>query len=323
MLFFFSLNYFIVIKLETLVKNFFKKKQLFRSSIQTKFFLFNPKKLRFFYIIVFYLKWKLKFKKKSKKTIFFNYISLMNNLEPIEKYKDNWNKYYDAQSKKHYFFNLLTQQSMWDQPPNLQKFEEKSSNRNEEEISKIIKYGYGPCKLCRGWGYELVKEDIGLCDHCYRKAPQQNNKSNLVIFEEKEKEFEKTIENDPNQKLNEWKKKQHQNLEKMLEFKISKEITKKTKSDKIESKFETPSFYSYSMNKFNKQTKLFKRSHKEAFDPMDPSSYSDAPVGKWSDSLSSLTKAADETATGPLFQARPYPSPGDVIKTMKKKTKMQ
>eukprot|EP00210_Caulerpa_lentillifera_P008435 g8047.t1 len=46
-------------------------------------------------------------------------------------------------------------------------------------------------------------------------------------------------------------------------------------------------------------------------DPMDPSSYSDAPRGDWSSGLSGAQpKAADTTAVGPLFQQRPYPSPG-------------
>nr|CAB3265123.1 polyglutamine-binding protein 1-like [Phallusia mammillata] len=54
----------------------------------------------------------------------------------------------------------------------------------------------------------------------------------------------------------------------------------------------------------------------EEFDPMDPSSYSDAPKGKWSTGLKKLDDAktgVDSTANGPLFQQRPYPSPGEVL----------
>ncbi|PSC68224.1 poly-glutamine tract-binding [Micractinium conductrix] len=51
----------------------------------------------------------------------------------------------------------------------------------------------------------------------------------------------------------------------------------------------------------------------EALDPMDPSSYSDAPRGGWSSGLEGAQpKAADSTAGGPLFQSRPYPSPGAI-----------
>jgi len=53
------------------------------------------------------------------------------------------------------------------------------------------------------------------------------------------------------------------------------------------------------------------------FDPMDPSSYSDAPRGGWNQGVSdrlSGTKGVDTTASGVCFQQRPYPSPGNVLK---------
>ena len=52
-------------------------------------------------------------------------------------------------------------------------------------------------------------------------------------------------------------------------------------------------------------------------DPMDPSAYSDIPRGKWSDGLDKRGDAktgVDSTASGPLFQARPYPNPGAVLR---------
>jgi len=54
----------------------------------------------------------------------------------------------------------------------------------------------------------------------------------------------------------------------------------------------------------------------QEFDPMDPSSYSDAPKGDWSAGLKKINDAktgVDSTANGPLFQQRPYPSPGEVL----------
>lgn len=238
----------------------------------------------------------------------------MSNLEPIEKYEDNWSKYYDPGTKYYYYFNSTTQESQWEAPPDLKKLQ------TIVEPAKKIKYCFGPCKICKGWGFDLVNEENLLCDHCFRKNPQEIDNSHFLANEEKEKEFEKTLENDPNKKLNEWKKKQQDQLEKLFEKKIAKEIDKKQQRDS-EVTLKPPSFLNYSLNKMKKKNPL-KRNHNEAFDPMDPSSYSDAPSGKWSEGLASLTKAADETATGPLFQARPYPNPGDVLKTMKKKTKM-
>ena len=77
----------------------------------------------------------------------------------------------------------------------------------------------------------------------------------------------------------------------------------------------------------------------EEVDPMDPASYSDIPRlvssyiishypsnlsttllcrGTWSTGLPAKGQgrggAADETASGPLFQMRPYPNPGAVLK---------
>uniref|UniRef100_A0A3B4YV23 Polyglutamine-binding protein 1 n=1 Tax=Seriola lalandi dorsalis TaxID=1841481 RepID=A0A3B4YV23_SERLL len=55
----------------------------------------------------------------------------------------------------------------------------------------------------------------------------------------------------------------------------------------------------------------------DEMDPMDPSAYSDAPRGTWSSGLPKRNEAktgADTTAAGPLFQQRPYPSPGAVLR---------
>ncbi|XP_048475851.1 polyglutamine-binding protein 1 [Rhincodon typus] len=55
----------------------------------------------------------------------------------------------------------------------------------------------------------------------------------------------------------------------------------------------------------------------DSLDPMDPSAYSDAPRGSWSTGLPKRNEAktgADTTAVGPLFQQRPYPSPGAVLR---------
>jgi len=52
-------------------------------------------------------------------------------------------------------------------------------------------------------------------------------------------------------------------------------------------------------------------------DPMDPASYSDVPRGKWSSGLEMRGDAktgVDTTASGPLFQQRPYPAPGAIMR---------
>ncbi|KAL4226449.1 Polyglutamine-binding protein 1 [Mactra antiquata] len=56
---------------------------------------------------------------------------------------------------------------------------------------------------------------------------------------------------------------------------------------------------------------------RDEIDPMDPASYSDIPRGGWSAGLERSGDAktgVDSTASGPLFQQRPYPSPGAVLR---------
>ncbi|XP_060518899.1 polyglutamine-binding protein 1 [Cylas formicarius] len=58
-----------------------------------------------------------------------------------------------------------------------------------------------------------------------------------------------------------------------------------------------------------------------ALDPMDPAAYSDVPQGTWSDGLDSNKTRADSTASGVLYQQRPYPAPGAVLAANKEKDK--
>lgn len=56
---------------------------------------------------------------------------------------------------------------------------------------------------------------------------------------------------------------------------------------------------------------------KDVLDPMDPAAYSDIARGGWSAGLElpgAAKTGVDSTATGPLFQQRPYPSPGDILR---------
>ncbi|KAI6242142.1 WW domain-containing protein [Aphelenchoides fujianensis] len=58
-----------------------------------------------------------------------------------------------------------------------------------------------------------------------------------------------------------------------------------------------------------------RRAKKRGIDPMDPSAYSDVAEGGWASGLVSEAKTGvDDTATGPLFQQRPYPAPGAILR---------
>ncbi|XP_059611315.1 polyglutamine-binding protein 1 [Phlebotomus argentipes] len=54
----------------------------------------------------------------------------------------------------------------------------------------------------------------------------------------------------------------------------------------------------------------------DVLDPMDPASYSDIPRGTWASGLDHEDKKSgvDTTASGSLYQMRPYPSPGAILK---------
>uniref|UniRef100_A0A915A965 Polyglutamine-binding protein 1 n=1 Tax=Parascaris univalens TaxID=6257 RepID=A0A915A965_PARUN len=59
-----------------------------------------------------------------------------------------------------------------------------------------------------------------------------------------------------------------------------------------------------------------KRAKRKGIDPMDPAAYGDSvPIGTWSTGLHAHDRTgADVTASGPLFQQRPYPAPGAVLR---------
>ncbi|CAD5221515.1 unnamed protein product [Bursaphelenchus okinawaensis] len=61
-----------------------------------------------------------------------------------------------------------------------------------------------------------------------------------------------------------------------------------------------------------------KRAKRKGIDPMDPSAYSDVPEGNWGAGLvEEANTGVDTSASGPLFQSRPYPSPGDILRRNK------
>lgn len=60
----------------------------------------------------------------------------------------------------------------------------------------------------------------------------------------------------------------------------------------------------------------------DVIDPMDPASYGECGKGRWSTGLVTEQKTgADTTVSSGLYQQRPYPSPGDVLRANKKVAK--
>lgn len=67
----------------------------------------------------------------------------------------------------------------------------------------------------------------------------------------------------------------------------------------------------------DKKKRKEREKDEEVLDPMDPAAYSDVPRGTWTTGLpdqSTAKSGVDATASGPLFQQRPYPNPGAVLR---------
>ncbi|KAI5056442.1 hypothetical protein GOP47_0028260 [Adiantum capillus-veneris] len=198
-----------------------------------------------------------------------------------------WQEAMDSTTGQKYYYNLRTNESTWEPPPSIQA---QASSQAVCQVSMSKR-----CAGCGGWGLGLV-QSWGYCNHCtcVLNVPIPTNLPHI-----------------PEQ--NEFKYKWQADIAAAVRtesFKVatSTEPTKKDSKSRSASK---PPFGKGNRRDIKKQGP----SETDELDPMDPSSYSDAPRGGWGVGLKGVQpKAADTTATGPLFQQRPYPSPGAVLR---------
>ncbi|CAK9862038.1 unnamed protein product, partial [Sphagnum jensenii] len=205
-----------------------------------------------------------------------------------------WEETTDPGSGQKYYYNTETSETSWERPKALnpasaaasdEKSELSRSAGNGELASSPA--GNGPkfkkCAGCGGWGRGLVQA-WNYCNHCTRvlniKVPPQNISSGA----KRAAAAAAIIASD-------------ETAEAAPEFKHKPSL-------------KPP------MGKVNKKDQRKRGpSVTDGLDPMDPSSYSDAPRGGWGVGLKGQQpRAADTTASGPLFQQRPYPSPGAVLR---------
>ncbi|KAJ6912475.1 hypothetical protein NC651_015015 [Populus alba x Populus x berolinensis] len=196
---------------------------------------------------------------------------------------EDWVETLDETTGHKYYYNTKTHVSQWQHPKSSQlasqhshiSYSGNASSGNQDNRSSKPK----KCIECGGWGLGVV-QTWGYCNHCTRvlNLPQcQYMMSNLNNQQQNLANSKGDLEkNAPKQRPN-WK-------------------PPVGKGNRRESK----------KRAYNDDDEL---------DPMDPSSYSDAPRGGWVVGLKGVQpRAADTTATGPLFQQRPYPSPGAVLR---------
>ncbi|XP_050885627.1 uncharacterized protein LOC127091118 isoform X1 [Lathyrus oleraceus] len=204
--------------------------------------------------------------------------SLTEQSTPSLNLPENWVEALDETSGHKYYYNTKTHVSQWKHPNSAQEIVSDklalSVGHVDDQSSNLKR-----CMGCGGWGVGLVQA-WGSCDHC------------TSVF------------NLP----------QCQYLSSSLNNQQCSAAHPTESSDKTATKQRAS--WKPPFDKGNKKMSK-KRAHEEddELDPMDPSSYSDAPRGGWVVGLKGVQpRAADTTATGPLFQQRPYPSPGAVLR---------
>ncbi|CAH9128445.1 unnamed protein product [Cuscuta epithymum] len=159
---------------------------------------------------------------------------------------ENWQELVDETTGQKYYYNTLTNVSQWENPFTFKQtalqLHDANTTTNMGQQSSILP----KCKGCGGWGVSLV-QSWGYCRHCTRVL---NLPQSQYLLENAES-------------------KQHTNAS------GPKEDSEK-KFQKQRSSFKPPT------GKGDRRDNR-KRTHSEDedLDPMDPSSYSDAPRGGW------------------------------------------
>ncbi|GMP79526.1 hypothetical protein CsSME_00035030 [Camellia sinensis var. sinensis] len=192
---------------------------------------------------------------------------------------EDWQEVLDETSGHKYYYNTKTNVSQWEHPKSSQQDD---SQHSDSIDSKDAANGIWSdqlsmltkCMGCGGWGVDLVQL-WGYCNHCTRVLNLPESKFLSASIENQQRTTNSANSNEDSEKRS------------SLKPPIGK----------------------------GKRSKKRDYDDDDELDPMDPSSYSDAPRGGWVVGLKGVQpRAADTTATGPLFQQRPYPSPGAVLR---------
>ncbi|XP_006645225.1 uncharacterized protein LOC102701398 isoform X2 [Oryza brachyantha] len=197
---------------------------------------------------------------------------------------ENWEEALDESTGQKYYYNIKTQATQWEPPTavNPSVVPHAPTNAAVEmaaQSTDIWNPQMQRCLGCGGWGVGLV-QPWGYCNHCTR------------------------VQNLPYQQYPSYPN----NTSHSSGTNTSKNPGNLAAKDRSSAK---PPFGKANRKDHRKRN----RPEDDELDPMDPSSYSDAPRGGWVVGLKGVQpRAADTTAAGPLFQQRPYPSPGAVLR---------
>ncbi|BBM97547.1 polyglutamine-binding protein 1 [Marchantia polymorpha subsp. ruderalis] len=221
----------------------------------------------------------------------------------------DWEETTDVGTGQKYYYNMKTNESSWERPKpvNGVSASKKQEHLGTEAVSNGAAAKFKKCAGCGGWGRGLVQA-WNYCNHCTRvlsiEVPPQTassvskRNSSLVATTTVDSVLDE-VSAEP-----EFKHKWQADIAAAVEA----ETVKKDPKQRLGLRPPTGK-----ANRKDQKRRIPTES--DELDPMDPSAYSDAPRGGWGVGLKGQQpRAADTTATGPLFQQRPYPSPGAVLR---------
>ncbi|KAG0459705.1 hypothetical protein HPP92_022833 [Vanilla planifolia] len=192
----------------------------------------------------------------------------------------DWEEALDESTGQKYYYNTKTNSTQWERPSLVKDataHHAVSTAGNKPFGTCDSDQTFRRCMGCGGWGLGVVKA-WGYCNHCTRLHNLPYQHYSIPITNNHVKDV---------------------NTSKSASAASKQRMSSKPPSGK---------------GTVRERRKRVYREDDE-LDPMDPSSYSDAPRGGWVVGLKGVQpRAADTTATGPLFQQRPYPSPGAVLR---------
>ncbi|KAL3700471.1 hypothetical protein R1sor_018493 [Riccia sorocarpa] len=218
----------------------------------------------------------------------------------------DWEETTDVNTGRKYYYNSKTNESSWERPKGVgaSAVAKKQEATTVDSASNGVASKFKKCAGCGGWGRGLVQA-WNYCNHCTRvlkiEVPPQNGakRSSFATTVATTDSVHEEPQIEP-----EFKHKWQADIAAAVEA----ENVKRDPRQRLGLKPPTGKPH-------RKDQKRRTPPESDELDPMDPSSYSDAPRGGWGVGLKSqLPRAADTTATGSLFQQRPYPSPGAVLR---------
>lgn len=197
----------------------------------------------------------------------------------------DWQQARDEATGQIYYYNVKTNVSQWETPVSAEETAPASSD--PKSIGDVAQFKR--CAGCGGWGRGLVQE-WNYCLHCTREL-------NIQV-----------PESATSHKLDGRGRELGHNWQAAGSASAGSSAAGRVPERRLGGKPPT--------SKAKRKESRKQRFHEDdELDPMDPSSYSDAPRGGWGVGLKGVQpSAADTTASGPLFQQRPYPSPGAVLR---------